>query len=117
MPVAEVDVLLYLPGHTRPQLIRALRIPALCPGWQASFRALLDGEPGTGNAGLAVAGPPPAWRGFRQMIVTVITRETSTVISVRTEDPDGAPLAAARPGQYLTVRVQPDIDQRSLLRN
>lgn len=117
MPVAAVDALLYLPGHTRPELIRALRIPALSPGWQASFRALLDGEPGTGNAGLAVAGPPPAWRGFRQLIVSGITRESSTVISVRIEDPDGAPLPAARPGQYLTVRVQPDIEQRSLLRN
>ena len=117
MPVAEVDALLYLPGHTRQQVLRALRIPALSPGWQASFRALLDGEPGSGNPGLAVTGPPPAWRGFRQLNVTAITRESSTVISVRIEDPYGAPLPAARPGQYLTVRVQPDIEQRSLLRS
>jgi ferredoxin-NADP reductase/MOSC domain-containing protein YiiM len=117
MRVAEVDALLYLPGHTRQQLLRALRIPALSPGWQASFRALLDGEPGSGNAGLAVTGPPPAWRGFRQLNVTAVTRESSGVVSVRIEDPDGAPLPAARPGQYLTVRVQPDIEQRSLLRN
>jgi MOSC domain-containing protein YiiM len=66
MTVAEVDALLYLPGHTRQQLLRALRIPALSPGWQASFRALLDGEPGSGNAGLAVTSPPPAWPGFRR---------------------------------------------------
>ena len=52
MTVAEVDALLYLPGHPRQQLLRALRIPALSPGWQASFQALLDGEPGSGNAGL-----------------------------------------------------------------
>ena len=44
MTVAEVDALLYLPGHPREQLLRALRIPALSPGWQGSFRALLDGE-------------------------------------------------------------------------
>ena len=117
MPVAEVDALLYLPGHTRQQVLRALRIPALSPGWQASFRALLDGEPGSGNPGLAVTGPPPAWRGFRQLNVTAITRESSTVISVRIEDPYGAPLPPARPGQYLTVRVQPGIEQRSLLRS
>src|SRR5436305_605222 len=42
MNVAEADALLYLPGHPRQQLLRALRIPALSPGWQASFRALLD---------------------------------------------------------------------------
>src|ERR1700759_2686141 len=67
MPVAEVDALLYLPGHERQALLRALRIPALSPGWQASFRALLDQEPGGGNAGLAATSPPPAWPGFRQL--------------------------------------------------
>src|ERR1700683_3488225 len=41
MPVAEADALLYLPGHPRQQLLRALRIPALSPGWQASFQAFL----------------------------------------------------------------------------
>src|SRR5271163_5057228 len=48
MSVAEVSGLLYLPGHPRQQLLRALRIPALSPGWQGSFRALLDGEAGSG---------------------------------------------------------------------
>ena len=57
MAVADVDALLYLPGHTRQQLLRALRIPALSPGWQASFRALLEAEQGSGNAGLAVDEP------------------------------------------------------------
>src|SRR6202046_1236202 len=117
MPIAEADALLYLPGHPRQQLLRALRIPALSPGWQASFRALLDEEPGGGNAGLAVTSPPPAWPGFRQLAVTAITRESESVISIRFEDPSGASLPAARPGQYLTLRVQPDGQQRALLRN
>ncbi len=117
MRVAEVDALLYLPGHPRQQLLRALRIPALSPGWQSSFRALLEEEPGSGNAGLAVTSPPPAWPGFRQLTVTAITRESDSVISIRVEDPDGAALPAARPGQYLTVRVQPDTQRRSVLRN
>ena len=99
MTVAEIDALLYLPGHPRQQLLRALRIPALSPGWQASFRALLDGEPGSGNAGLAVDEPaaglarlPPA-DGRRRS-----TRESDSVISIRLEDPAGAPLPAAAPG-------------------
>jgi len=117
MPVAEVDGLLYLPGHPRQQLLRALRIPALSPGWQASFHALLDEEPGGGNAGLTVTSPPPAWSGFRQLTVTAITRESDSIISIRLEDPKGAPVPAARPGQYLTVRAQPDKQQRSALRN
>jgi ferredoxin-NADP reductase/MOSC domain-containing protein YiiM/ferredoxin len=117
IPVAEVDGLLYLPGHARQELLRALRIPALSPGWQASFRALLDQGSGGGNAGLTAASPPPAWPGFRPLTVTAITSESDSVISVCLEDPDGTPLADARPGQYLTVRVRPDQGQRSLLRN
>jgi ferredoxin-NADP reductase/MOSC domain-containing protein YiiM/ferredoxin len=117
MTVADVDALLYLPGHTRQGLLRALRVPALSPGWQASFRALLEEEPGSGNAGLAVASPPPAWPGFRRLTVTAITRESDSVISIRLEDPERASLPAARPGQYLTVRVPPDERRRPLLRN
>jgi ferredoxin-NADP reductase/MOSC domain-containing protein YiiM/ferredoxin len=117
MPVAETDALLYLPGHPRQQLLRALQIPALSPGWKASFQALLEEEPGSGNVGLAVASPPPAWPGFRQLAVTAITRESESVISIRLDDPNGAPLPAARPGQYLTLRVQRDGQQRSVLRN
>jgi ferredoxin-NADP reductase len=117
MTVAEADALLYLPGHPRQQLLRALRIPALSSGWQASFRALLEGEPGSGNAGLAVTSPPPAWPGFRLLTVAKIDRESDSVISIRLEDPDGAPLPSPRAGQYLTVRIQADREQRSLLRN
>ena len=54
MTVAEVDGLLYLPGHSCERVRSALRIPALSPGWQASFRAMTDqaGAPG-GTAGAA----------------------------------------------------------------
>ena len=117
MTVAEVDGLLYLPGHPRQQLLRALRIPALSPGWQASFRALLDGGPGGGNAGLVATSPPPAWAGFRRLKVTGIERESDSVISVRLDDPDGAPLPPALPGQFLTLRIPHEAEQRSVLRN
>src|ERR1700719_1184647 len=65
MTVAEMDALLYLPGHPRQQLLRALRIPALSGGWKASFQEMLDqtGQ-AAGNAGLTEASPPPAWPGF-----------------------------------------------------
>jgi ferredoxin-NADP reductase/MOSC domain-containing protein YiiM len=117
MTVADIDGLLYLPGHPRRQLLRALRIPALSPGWQASFRALLDPQPGRGNAGLTLASPPPAWPGFRRLAVAGIERESDSVISIRLEDPDGEPLPRALPGQYLTLRIPADSDRRPLLRN
>ena len=68
MTVAEIDALLYLPGHVRADLERALRIPALSPGWRGSFQALLDHEDGiagapAGNPGLDPARAPAgvAW--------------------------------------------------------
>src|SRR4051795_3404015 len=116
MTVAELDELLYLPGHPRQQLLRALRIPALSPGWQTSFQALLAAGERGGNAGLAATSPPPAWAGFRKLGVTDIARESDSVVSIRFEDADGGHLPAARPGQYLTLRVPVDAE-KSVLRN
>lgn len=116
MTVAETDALLYLPGHPRQQLLRALRIPALSGGWKASFREMLD-ETGNGNAGLTEAAPPPAWPGFRPLAVTGIDRESETVISVRLADPGGGSVPAALPGQFLTLRLHPDPAGRPLLRS
>jgi ferredoxin-NADP reductase/MOSC domain-containing protein YiiM/ferredoxin len=117
MTITETDALLYLPGHPRQQLLRALRIPALSPGWQDSFRALLEDRGGSGNAGLAAASPAPAWPGFRELAVTAITRESDSVVSIRLDDPEGAPLPPAQPGQYLTLRIHPTGDGGSVLRN
>src|SRR3984885_1858358 len=75
MTVAEIDALLYLPGGSRSQLERALRIPALSAGWRGSFQELLAQEEGggatTGDAGRApVSATPPAWPGFRKVRVS-----------------------------------------------
>jgi ferredoxin-NADP reductase/ferredoxin len=110
MTVADVDALLYLPGHPRDPIVRALRIPALSPGWQSSFREILDQPESTGgNAGLIAGAPKPAWPGFRPLRVTAIEPESTTISSVRLADPDGTPLPAALPGQFLTVRLQPSL--------
>src|ERR1700678_4194125 len=58
MTVAETDALLYLPGHPRQQVLRALRIPALSGGWKASFQGMLEqSRHRSGNARLAEASP------------------------------------------------------------
>src|SRR5947208_5830599 len=115
MTVAETDALLYLPGHPRQQVLRALRIPALSAGWKSSFQEML-GQSGkaSGNAGLTEASPPPAWPGFRPLAVTGIDRESETVISVRLADPGGRSVPAALPGQFLTLRLHPDPAEQPL---
>jgi ferredoxin-NADP reductase/MOSC domain-containing protein YiiM len=118
MTVTEIDAMLYLPGHPRHQVARALRIPALSPGWQASFRAILDqSDAGAGNAGLVATSPPPAWPGFRPLVVTAIEAESRTVRSLRLADPDGTPVPAALPGQFLTLRMRPDPAAPPLVRS
>jgi ferredoxin-NADP reductase/MOSC domain-containing protein YiiM/ferredoxin len=111
MTVADVDALLYRPGHHPDRMAAALRIDALSPGWRASFEAMLrrpdrpDG--GSGNAGLTGedAAPPPAWPGFRPLTVTRVQQESRSISSFWLADPGGEPLPAAAPGQYLTVRL------------
>src|SRR5262249_61955466 len=46
-----------------------------------------------------------------------IERERAHVLWLRFETPDRDPLPAARPGQYLTLRLRSDDQQRSMLRN
>jgi len=118
MTVAEVDALLYLPGHPREQLRRALAIPALSPGWKASFQAIATEAPGAaGNAGLTAVSPPPAWPGFRPLTVTAVDRETESVVSVRLADPGGGAVPAALPGQFLTLRLPAGDGTGPLLRS
>src|SRR5215813_7244117 len=117
MTVAEVDALLYLPGHPRQQVLRALRIPAPPDGWKASFQALLEQPGGGGNAGLAAASPPPAWPGFRPLAVTALSRESASVVSVHLADPDGVAVPSAVPGQFLTLRLPVNADAAPLLRS
>ncbi|MER5523008.1 MOSC and FAD-binding oxidoreductase domain-containing protein [Streptomyces sp. NPDC002677] len=96
LSVADTDALLYLPGRDPAKLRTALDIPALSPGWQQSFREL------------AAAGRPgdqPGWPGFRPLRVARIVRETADISSVYLDTVDGTPLPAARPGQYLSVRL------------
>ncbi len=117
--VADIDALLYLPGHPRDRLESSLRIPALSPGWKSSLQALLDqGASEAGNPGLtAAAGPPPAWPGFRSLRVAKVDRESFGVISLTFEQRDESPLPAALPGQFLVLKLRVEPDNPPLLRN
>ena len=100
LSVADTDALLYLPGRDRAKLRAAVRIPALSPGWQQSFRDLLaedDGRPAQAGA--------PAWAGFRPLRVSKVVPESATVPSIYLTAPDASPLPPAQAGQYLTLRV------------
>ena len=121
LSVAAADALLYLPGPAKEELERALRIPALSPGWKSSFEALLRQmmQPGsrTGNAGLMSAEQSiTAAPGFRPLRVARTNRESSSVVSLVLEPVDGRPLTVPLPGQFVVVRLRPQADAPPVLR-
>jgi MOSC domain-containing protein YiiM/ferredoxin-NADP reductase/ferredoxin len=107
MTVAEVSAQLYLPRHSREQMERALRIPALSSGWRASFQALLEqGDGKSGNPGLAPSDlAPAAWSGFRDARIATLKRETADVVSLEIESADGTDLTAPLPGQFVVLKI------------
>ncbi len=119
--VADVDALLYLPGHSREHLERALRIPALSKGWQSSFQAMLAQESSTkpveGNPGLANEEQPPAWPGFRRMRVAGIRKESDNVTSFVIAPIDGKPLPVFQAGQFVVLRLRVDPGKPAVLRS
>jgi ferredoxin-NADP reductase/MOSC domain-containing protein YiiM/ferredoxin len=108
MTIEEINALLYLPGHPRQRLERALGLRALPAGWRASFEALLRGggeQAGTtGNAGLSTL--TAVRPGFVPLRVSRIDRESSDVRSFSLESADGRPLATPLPGQFIVLRLR-----------
>ncbi len=119
--VAEVDALLYLPGHSREQLQQALRIPALSKGWQSSFQAMLQQDLSSkttvGNPGLAYEEQAPAWPGFRQMRVANIHKESDTITSFVLAPADGQHLPLFQAGQFVVLRLHLDPGKSPVLRS
>jgi ferredoxin-NADP reductase/MOSC domain-containing protein YiiM len=119
--VADVDGLLYLPGHSAEQLQRVLQIPALSKGWQSSFQAMLQqdlsSKTAAGNPGLADEEQAPAWPGFRQMRVAGIHKESDNVTSFVLAPIDGQLLPVCQAGQFVVLRLLVDLGKTPVLRS
>jgi len=121
MTIERVNALLYLPGHPRSELERALRIPALPAGWRGSFEALLRGGGGEagpkGNPGLSTAALTATRPGFFPLRVSRIERESVDVLSFWLEAADDHPLATPLPGQFIVLLLRPDPSGSPLYRS
>ncbi len=101
--VAATDASLYLPDADVDTMRRLLAVPALSPGWQGSFRDLVERSERSDD-------PPqrptaPAWAGFRRLRVAGLVRETDDVTSIYLKPLDGVALPLPMPGQYVTLRL------------
>jgi MOSC domain-containing protein YiiM/ferredoxin-NADP reductase len=122
MNVAEIDRLLYVPGHWRQDLERALRIPALSSGWKSSFQSLLEKELTGGSAVrnrtvVSAGAPPPVSAGFRPLRVSQIQAESESVLSLELVPTDDRPLVNPLPGQFVVVRLRMDLKEPPFLRS
>ncbi len=120
--VAAINALLYLPRPAKEDIERALRVPALSPGWKGSFGDLLgqtaQSGPHTGNPGLAspeqmVTATP----GFRPLKVARMDRECRSMVSLVLEPVDGRTLIVPLPGQFIVLRLRPQADAPPVLRS
>jgi ferredoxin-NADP reductase/MOSC domain-containing protein YiiM len=100
--VAVTDAQLYLPGPDVPTMRRLLSVRALSPGWQGSFRELVE----------RATPDVPAWEGFRPLRVARLVHETDLVTSVYLRPTAPEQLPVPRPGQYLTVRLHDAAEPR-----
>ncbi len=133
MTVAAVDALLYLPRPAKSDIERAVRIPALSPGWKGSFEAILrqTARPGpqSGRKPENAAGPAspeqmvtaaparPFQSSWRSLKLAEIVRESDSVVSLMLEPVDGRPLTVPLPGQFVVLRLRPVADAPPVLRS
>ena len=116
--VSKVDGLLYLPGHAREDLARALRIPALSEGWKGSLLALLEAGDSGGNAGLSPSPEPlPLWAGFQPLRVAAVQQECVDVRSFTLQSESGSPLPPSIPGQFLVIKLETGHSDVPILRS
>ncbi|MBV9919416.1 MAG: MOSC domain-containing protein [Pseudonocardia sp.] len=104
--VATTDAQLYLPDADPDTMRGLLRVDALSPGWQGSFRDLVDRIDHPHDARRTPS--EVAWNGFRSVRVARLVHETDLVTSVYLRPNDGEPLPPPLPGQYLAVRLPAD---------
>ena len=81
MTVAEVDALLYLPGHPRQRRAAGAADPGAARWLEGLVPGRCSARPGaSGAGGQRRAGrgrPPPAWPGFRPLAVTAVEPESA----------------------------------------
>ncbi|MFL6310498.1 MAG: 2Fe-2S iron-sulfur cluster-binding protein [Terriglobales bacterium] len=77
----------------------------------------LSSKATVGNPGLAHEEQAPAWRGFRQMRVAHINKESDTVTSLSLTPIDGQPLSLFHAGQFVVLRLHLDPGRPPVLRS
>lgn len=95
MTITEANKLMYFDKDDLEGFRTALRVPALAPGWRATFE---------GRLAKAQASPTTK-ESFRTLIVDRKVPESDTITSFYLVPEDGKPLAPFLPGQFLPLKL------------
>jgi len=111
MSVAEIDALLYLPGHPRDSIGTFVANPRAEPRLERFLASVARSggrrQLGVGNPGLTAAAVSST--GMARLSVPTgrrVDRESANVVSLSFEATDGSSLPAALPGQFLVLRLR-----------
>ena len=122
MSVAEIDALLYLPDHPRAGSTARCASPRSAPVGRSRCRrcAIRRTAPGVDAAELRAhhrrARRRPGADSAR-CASSASRRRAAAISSLRLAAADGAPLPAALPGQFITVRLQPSAGAAPVIRS
>lgn len=92
--------------------------PEIVDAWAKAYGVIADAFIGVeAEKYREAADAPGGWSGFRSFTVTRKVKESELITSFYLTPVDGGPIASYSPGQYITVRVQPEGEQYTHIRH
>ncbi|MEC0090001.1 NO-inducible flavohemoprotein [Paenibacillus macquariensis] len=100
------------------QVLGDAATPEIIDAWAQAYGVIADAFIGVeADMYHKVADAPGGWSGFRNFIVSKKIKESELITSFYLSPQDGGAISAYLPGQYITLRVQPDGEEYTHIRH
>ncbi|MGF7048535.1 nitric oxide dioxygenase [Paenibacillus sp. DS2015] len=100
------------------QVLGDAATPEIMDAWAQAYGIIADAFIGIeGEMYREVAEAPGGWSGFRNFVVSQKVKESELITSFYLSPQDGGAISSYLPGQYITVRVQPEGEQYTHIRH
>jgi nitric oxide dioxygenase len=100
------------------QVLGDAATPEIIEAWAKAYGVIADAFIGVeAEKYREAAEAPGGWSGFRNFVVTRKVRESELITSFYLSPEDGGAITSYSPGQYITVRVQPEGEEYTHIRH
>lgn len=100
------------------QVLGDAATPEIIDAWAKAYGVIADAFIGVEAEKYREAAEiPGGWSGFRNFVVTKKVKESELITSFYLSPEDGGAIASYLPGQYITVRVQPEGEEYTHVRH